>query len=280
MEDQEKLKENKKAEILKRRKAAKLKAIKKEKELADKKEKISVKDDVVVEDEKEDIFDENMKSEARLNAVASFERFNFYKDGYKKTLGILISTIFTLMAVFYSLYYSLYVYKAPNVYLPVNAIGQLIDPVPLSEALFTDNEIRKFASEAFSDLSNYNYVTVDNTYFSDISKWFTPNSFLNYKNDFKQGSEIKVVKEHFFVVSEITVKDATINVEESELYRAESNVYLWVVNIKSRRIYQNRTGFTYEDYDTRMIITRSPVKINEKGLAIHSVVNEKIDRNK
>lgn len=262
-----------KEELLKRKKKA---LLKKKKEEAAKKEKSKLLETTMITDE------ERIKiaTEMKANAVGSFARFSFYKDGYKKTLGILLFSILILMMTSYSLFYSLFVYKPSNIYLPVNSLDQLVEPVPLDQPLFTDNEVRKFASDAFTAVSNYNYVTVDNTYFSEISGWFTPDSFQKYKDAFKKGSEIKVVKEQFFVVNKITVKDATINNEESVLLRQKSSVYLWVVNLKSRRIYQNRTGFTYEDYDTRIIITRSPVRVNEKGLAVHSIVNKKIDKKK
>lgn len=262
-----------KEELIKRKKIA---LIKKRKQMAADKAKEKVISETLITDEERLSMAKDMKE----NAIASFSRFSFYKDGYQKTLGILIFTLMIAAMSSYSLFYSLFIFKAPNVYLPVNSISQLIDPVPLSESLFTENEIRRFAADAFTGISSYNYVTVDNNYFTDISKWFTPNSFKKYKTQFNNGSEIKVVKENFFVVNQITVQEATINKKAGVSLREQSDVYLWVVNIKSRRVYQNRTGFTYEDYKTRMIVTRSPVRINEKGLAVHSVVNQKIDKNK
>lgn len=263
-----------KEELIKRKKIALLKK-RKEEAAASKKKKV-IEQNLITDEERIGI-----SKELKSNALAVFSRFSYYKTGYHKTLGILIFSILITLMSSYSLIYSMFMYKAPNVYLPVNSIGQLVDPVPLTEPLFTDNEIRKFSADAFSAISNYNYVTVNSTYFTDISEWFTPKSFKVYKDDFNNGSEIKVVKENFFVVKEITVREATINKKEGESLRKKSpNVYLWVVNLKSKRIYQNRTGFAYEDYNTRIIVTRSPVRINERGLAIHSIVNEKINKSK
>ena len=259
-----------KDELLKKKKRILLKKREEKKALKTNKKLVETK---LVTDAERLKLSEDMKA----NAAAVFARFDFYKDGYLKSVGVLVFSIMTLAIASYSVYYSSLVFKAPNVYLPVNSISQLVDPVPLDEALFTDNEVRRFASDAFSAISNYNYVTVNSNYFTNISEWFTPNSFMEYKNQFNKSSEIKVVKENFFVVNKITVKEATINEVESLKLRNGSSTYLWVVNLKSRRVYQNRTGFTYEDYDTRMIITRSPVRINERGLAVHSIVNEKSD---
>jgi len=261
-----------KEELIKRKKIALLKKRKAE-ALREKKKVIN---ETLITDEERIKIATEMKS----NAIASFSRFSFYKDGYQKTLGILIFSILIMAMSAYSLFYSLVVYKASNVYLPVNSISQLIDPVPLNEASFNDNEIRRFSADAFVSLSNYNYVTVNSNYFTEISKWFTPSSFAKYKDQFNSGSEIKIVKENYFVVNQITVEEATIDKKAGMSLRKEAGIYLWVINLKSRRIYQNRTGFTYEDYNSRMIVTRSPVDINEKGLAVHSIVNEKIDKNK
>ncbi len=230
---------------------------------------------------------EKKKQEAELaikrdlieNALGIYAKYSFYKDGYLKSLGTMILILLTSMVLTSGLIYSKFYYKSENVFLPINALNQLSEPMSLSQPKLTDNEIRKFATEAYVEISNYNYVTVDNYYFSDISKLFTPKSYKEYRDNFKKSDEIKVVKKNEFVVHSIIVKEATIDEEKSKELRKQSPNYLWVVNIKGKRVYQARKSFVYDDYETRMIITRSPTRLNEKGVAIHSIVNKKIEKN-
>ncbi len=47
-----------------------------------------------------------LNQEMKNQAIASFSRYNFYKDGYLKSLTILIFSILTLIFSIYTLYYT------------------------------------------------------------------------------------------------------------------------------------------------------------------------------
>lgn len=254
-----------KAELIRKRKLA---LLKKQKEEKLKKESAKT---LLSKEEKLEL-----SKDLQTNALSTLQRFKFYKDGYMLSLGILFFTIISVITAGYFLFYSAFLYKAPNTYLPVNEQEQLLDAIPLSQSIYTDNEIRQFATDALNKLTDYNYVTVNSTYFTDIRDLFTKTGFKNYKEQFENSPEIKMVKTNYFVVSSNIVTDARLPKDANKALRAKSRKYVWVVELTSNRVYQNSNGFTYTNYKTRMIIIRTPRSENKKGIAIHSIVNEKI----
>ena len=219
-----------------------------------------------------------LSKELKINAISIFDRFSFYKDGYLMSLGILIMTIMTLGTSFYFLIYSYFIYQAPNTYLPINEQEQLLEDSPLSQPIYSDNEIRQFATDALNQITDYNYVSVDSTYFSDIRDLFVSLGYKNYKKQFEESPEIKMVKSNYFVVKSNIVVDARLPKKENKEIRKRSNgnKYIWVVELDSSRIYQNQTGFTFNKYKTKMIIMRTKRSENKRGVAIYSIINEKV----
>ena len=212
--------------------------------------------------------------ELKTNAIASFARYDFYKDGYKKTLGILIFTLLTVLVSSYALFYSSFLYKPTNAYLPVDPKGYVFEPSSLKKAIHSDSEIIDFASEAYRKISNYNYVNLQTGYISGLREFYTDNTLAKYKSKFLSGNEVLYVKENFFIVESVIFKGARIDEEESRILSKKAGVRAWVVKLNATKIYQAEKKYVRKDVNVYMKIMRVSNERNYKGIAVQSFVEE------
>lgn len=273
---EQKLKE-KKALLLKKKKLEKLRE-KKALEASKKQKtqtKIKTEDDRIkslsITNEEERL---QIAKELKTNAIASFARYDFYKDGYKKTLGILIFTFLTVLVSSYALFYSSFLYKPTNAYLPVDPKGYVFEPSSLRKAIHSEAEIIDFASEAYRKISNYNYVNLQTGYISGLRDFYTDGTLAKYKSKFLSGNEVLYVKENFFIVESVIFKGARIDEEESRELSKKAGVRAWVVKLTATKIYQAEKKYVRKDVDVYMKIMRVSNEKNYKGIAVQSFVEE------
>jgi hypothetical protein len=261
-------------ELLARKK--KIAALKKRKEAEELKKKQELGQDLITDEERI-----NISKELKANAIATFAQFQFYKDGYKKSLGILTFTLLTLLVSFSALIYSVFIYQAPPSFIPVDGSKKIMIDYNLKEAVYSDKEIVDYASEVYRKVSAYNYVTLRNgSYFSDIYEYFTSNSFNSYKEAFLGSTESTYVQKNSFIVSSTQLNGARVNQQESKELSAQVGRKMWVVDLNLVKFYQNDQNYIARQYKTKVKIMRVPNTSNEKGIAIQSIVDKLIKEGK
>lgn len=250
-------------------------ALKKKKELEEQKKK-SLGKNLITDEERIQI-----SKDLKANAIATFAQFNFYKDGYKKSLGILTFTSLTLLVSFFALIYSVFIYQAPPSFIPVDGSKKIMINYDLKEAVYSDKEIIDYASEVYRKVSAYNYVTLRNgAYFSDIYGYFTSGSFKNYKEAFLASTESTYVQKNSFIVSSTQLNGARINKKESDELSQKVGKKLWVVDLNLVKFYQNDKNYIARQYKTKVKIMRVPNTSNEKGIAVQSIVDKLVKEGK
>lgn len=283
MSSNELKKEESKELLLKKRKAA---MIKKKRESLKREglEKSRTPDSLTEEDRVQKlklITEEDRLSIAKdlkINAVASFARYDFYKDGYKKTLGILLFSILTLMISSYSLIYATVIYQPKNAYIPVNPQGQVLEPYSLDEAIYTEKEIIDFASESYRAISSYNYVNLKTGYINSLRGFYTDSYLAKYKNIFLSSDESKFVLKNFFIVESVQLRGARIDDKKTEILTKQAKRKGWVVKLNTVKVYQNQKKYVRKYYETYVKIVRVRNDRNHRGIAVHSFVE--IDKEK
>lgn len=267
--------EEKKAILLKRKKAA----LQKQKESAGEDSvDVNKKEVSPLLDEKERLA---LAKELKENSLATFAKFDFYKDGYRKTLGIVIFTFLTTIISLYALIYAQFIYSPQNSYIVTNSSGQVLEPTSVKNALYKDVEVIDFATQAYRDINSYNYVSLKNNYFPNLLKHFTEKSLETYKETFNKTAERAYVTEHRFIVESVIFKGASIDVEESAKWTKKAGgAKMWEVVLHSVKIYQNEGSYVRKQYETRIRIIRVPSSKNENRIAIHSFVDKEINTSK
>lgn len=258
---EEMLAKKKKQALLRKKKAAK-----EAKESEKKKEFLS-------DDERKEL-----ASNLRKNALATFAQFDFYKDGYKKTMGILIFNVLAFVVAISAFIYSAVIYKAPPSFLGVNSNKQLLISYPLTNPVYSDAEIVNFATEAYRDITAYNYVNLRSNYFSGLKNYFTEKTLKKYKEVFLGTDEMTFIQKNAFIVESTILKNAIVDLKESQALSQKVGKKVWVVKMKSIKIYQNNKTYVRKNYITTMKIMRVENEQNEKGIAIQSFVDVEVDQ--
>lgn len=215
-----------------------------------------------------------MATKLKENALATFAQFDFYKDGYKKTMGILIFNIIAFLIALSALTYSVFIYKAPPSFIGVNSKKQLLIDTPLSSPIYEDAEIINFATEAYRDITAYNYVNLKSNYFSGLKGHFTEKTLLKYKDAFLSTKEMTFVQENAFIVESTILKSVKIDQKASDKLSSDIGKRIWVVKMNSIKIYQNQKQYVRKNYSTTMKIMRVKNVLNEKGIAVQSFVDK------
>lgn len=218
----------------------------------------------------------SLASDLKKNALATFAQFDFYKDGYKKSLGILIFNMLSVLIAFSAFIYSAFIYKAPPSFIGVNSNRQLMIEYPLTEPVFSDAEIVNFAATAYRDINNYNYVNLRSNYFSGLKSYYTEDSLNKYKESFLNTKEMVFIQENSYIVESTILRGVKIDKKESDLLSSQIGKKIWVVKMKSIKTYQNKDEYIRKNYETTMKVMRVEHTKNERGIAIQSFVDKEI----
>jgi hypothetical protein len=204
------------------------------------------------------------------NAVQNIKRYLFYKDGYIKSLGIFIFNLLLLIVSVYSFYYANNIYAPPVKFLPLDRNGSIIDLVPLSKPVKTDEERRQFVQDVILDILAYNYTTVE-THGAKVKKYFTSDSFNDYMTGFKNSTDVKrVVRNHYVVLP--VPRNVPILIKKPVSNRNQSNeVLFYQYRIKIRKILRNHEGVLFDSNDLIITLRRVSVTENIEGLAVHNI---------
>lgn len=258
--------------ILRKKKALREKALKEKQANENKSEELLESERIeklklITDEESKEI-----SKELKNHAIASFAKYDFYKDGYKKTLGILIFLFLTFLVSCYALVYASMIYKPSNAYLPVDEMGRPFEPSRLTESIHTNSEIIDFASEAYRKMSDYNYVNLDRGYVDDLRPFFTEKSLAKYKKEFLSSNEPVYVRKNNMIVQGALLNGARFDKERTEKLKKESRRMAWVVELNTIKIYQTGNKYYQKKFTTYIRIVRVKNELNPKGIAVHSVV--------
>lgn len=214
-----------------------------------------------------EISDKKTKSEDKFKSDYSKEvviKHRFYKDGYLKSLGIVLFSLLTFaVAVYWSAH--MYLYEPPVKYIPVNAENQVLKQVAESQPVMSEEQLKQWTYDAMSEIFSYDYYRVD-THGSKIRQYFSAKSFEEYMANFKESSDIKRVQRNFFIVDvepsmpEI-VQSGTLN--NGSLY--------WRFKIDLRRLFVNHLGFIKEKDTFIVNVVRSNSPEAEDGVLIYNI---------
>jgi hypothetical protein len=205
--------------------------------------------------------DENTNSDYGKEVVI---KHSFYKDGYLKSLGIVLFTLLTLAT---SVYWSahMFMYEPPVKYIPVDAENKVLKEVPESQAVMTDAQLKQWTYDALSVIFSYDYYRVD-THGAKIRKYFSTKSFEEYMEVFKESSDIKRVQRNFFIVD---VEPSMPELVQSG--QLNNGALYWRYKIDLRRLFVNHLGFIKEKNVFIVNIVRSNSPEAQDGVLIYNI---------
>ena len=217
------------------------------------------------EKDKEDVLtsenEEKIKNEYGKEIVI---KHKFYRDGYLKSMGIVLFTALTLaISIYWS--YQMYSYVPPVKYIPVDAENKVLEKLPESVAVMSDDQLKQWTYDAIADILSYDYYRLD-THGAKIRKYFSARSFEEFMTDFKESSDIKRVQRNFFIAD---IEPSMPEIVQSG--QLNDGTLYWRFKIETRRLFVNHLGFIKEKDDFIINIARSNSPEAVDGVLIYNI---------
>lgn len=200
-------------------------------------------------------------------AKENIVRYEFYRDGYLKSIVILCTSLFLLACMFGSLYYTSVIYKAPNNYIPLDEQKRIYDPIPLDQDVMSEESLRQWIVEAMNDIMSYDYITYGK-HGAKISKYFIEKGYQDYKNEFDNNPDLKRVIGN----SAIVITPVITNPELISKPGVLSGSKYWRYKISMVKLfYSPKAGVLKNEVTYEVMVMRASRKDLPDGIGIYKI---------
>ncbi|MCP8352372.1 type IVB secretion system apparatus protein IcmL/DotI [Candidatus Synchoanobacter obligatus] len=126
-------------------------------------------------------------------------RNDFYRDGYRKSLVIILTLIVTNLIAFMSVL-KLYDKTEPVAFFATSPDGRIIPVLPLSEPGMKDAELVEWAKNSAIRAYTYDFVNYK-TSLQDASKFFTDVGWTKFQQALQKAKTLKTVVDQRLVMT-------------------------------------------------------------------------------
>ena len=189
-----------------------------------------------------------------------FSRNEFYKTAHHRVLvTTIVSLIFNVAMTTILLW--LWMEKISPVYFPTDPNGRLLRELPLSEPIFSDAEVQRFAIKAAKAVTSFDYLN----YRRDLQgarKYFTDKGFDNYIKALDESRNLTTVLDQRLVsrgelVGKVTLKNSQIG-----------GRHVWFVNVPMNIRYENQALTIIQPLELHLLIGRVPTTVSLQAMQI------------
>lgn len=201
-----------------------------------------------------------------VNAIAAiYVRNNFYQQGQRKLLKILLVSLVTNFLLGYTLLH-LYLYPPAPQYFPVGLSGRIVPIIPLNRPNQPDDSILQWASQAAVASFSYSYVNYREE-LQASSGFFSGVGWKNFMQALQQSNNLEAVKTKRMVVSAQLVGTSKIIIKE-----LVNDLYEWRIDVPVLVTYQNDTEYTQQYNMVNILLSRVSMLNAPKGVGIEQLV--------
>lgn len=202
-------------------------------------------------------------AEDALTAVAL--RNNFYRDGQRKMIFILLVSMIANLVLASSLVYILMHPPAPK-YFATSINGRITPLFPLNEPNQSDSAVLQWANQAAIAAFTYNFVNY-HTELQASSGFFTAEGWDQFLTALQQSNNLDAVKAKKLIVSAVATR-APIILQKGLL----NGSYAWRVQMPILVTYQSASEFSQQNNVVTMLITRVSTLNSPRGIGIAQFV--------
>lgn len=192
-------------------------------------------------------------------------RNNFYRDGQRKIILVLIISMLTNLLLGGTLGYLMTHPPAPR-YFATSINGRITPLFPLNEPNQSDSAVLQWANQAAIAAFTYNFVN----YRSELqaaSGFFTAEGWTQFLNALQDSRNLEAVKAKKLVVSAVATR-APIILQKGIL----NNQFSWRVQMPLLITYQSASEFSQQNNVVTMLITRVSTLNSPRGIGIAQFV--------
>ena len=202
-------------------------------------------------------------AEDALTAVTL--RNNFYRDGQRKIIVVLLISMLANFALASMLIYILMHPPAPK-YFATTINGRITPLFALDEPNQSDSAVLQWANTAAIAAYTYNFVNY-RTELQAASSFFTPEGWAQFLSALQDSNNLDAVKAKKLIVSAVATR-APIILQEGLL----NGVYAWRVQMPLLVTYQSASEFNQQNNVVTMLITRISTLNSPRGIGISQFV--------
>lgn len=202
-------------------------------------------------------------AEDALTAVVL--RNNFYRDGQRKMILVLLVSMLANVILASMLIYLVTHPPAPK-YFATSINGRIVPLFPLNEPNQSDSAVLQWANQAAIAAFTYNFVNY-RTELQASSGFFTADGWDQFLTALQQSNNLDAVKAKKLIVSAVATR-APIILQKGIL----NGSYAWRVQMPILVTYQSASEFSQQNNVVTMLITRVPTLDSPRGIGISQFV--------
>lgn len=202
-------------------------------------------------------------AEDALTAVVL--RNNFYRDGQRKMILVLLVSMIANFVLASMLVYLVTHPPAPK-YFATSINGRITPLFPLNEPNQSDSAVLQWANQAAIAAFTYNFVNY-RTELQASSGFFTADGWDQFLTALQQSNNLDAVKAKKLIVSAVATR-APIILQKGIL----NGNYAWRVQMPILVTYQSASEFSQQNNVVTMLITRVSTLNSPRGIGISQFV--------
>ncbi len=201
-------------------------------------------------------------------------RNTFYRDNYRRLVGILLILILINLLLIGSIIYLISSRPAP-VYFATSSDGRITPLYPLNQPVVAPSELLQWSAQAAVAAYTYNFVN----YRQDLqraSEYFTPEGWNQFQQGLKDTRNLETVVAKKFVVT--ATPTGAPEIKDQGILNGR---YAWRIQIPLLVTYEGATGERIQQpVIVTMMVTRVSTLDTPKGIAIAQFVASERPLNK
>jgi len=195
-------------------------------------------------------------------------RNNFYRDGYRRVLALLLISFLLNAGLAFIVYFQIATRPTPT-YFATNEDGTLKELIPLNLPHVSQEQLLSWASQAA--LASYSFNFLDyRANLQSARKYFTPNGFDTFVKALDQSGNLQTVITRRLVVKPV-ITDVPIILREGMI---NNQRYGWRIQIPMLVQYVSASDKIEQPILATLLVVRVSTLDSSQGIAIESFVTE------
>ncbi len=204
-----------------------------------------------------------------LDALAAAGlRFEWYRDGFRLLLGLLlIGALVLTLSLGLNVY--LFALRPPPRYFVQTADHRLVGVTPLDEPSFSDERITQWATEAIVAANNWNFADYREALQAACNRYFTPAGCQEYRDALIRIGNLESVKAKRLTVRAVVVKPPIIL---NKVLQGQTRRFTWHLQMEVQISYLSSTEQTAQSLVVNAVVVRRTTTETEQGIGIEKYV--------
>lgn len=191
-------------------------------------------------------------------------RNDFYRDNYRRVLGLLLIAILTVVILAGTLIY-LVTHPPEPKYFATDSQGRLLPVAPLNEPNLSTAAVLQWAQTAVVSAFTFDFANY-RSQLQSVSQYFTTDGWQEFQNALQSSGNINTVTTNRMVVSAVAT-GAPVVTREGIL----DNHYAWRITMPMLITYQS-TRVSQQNVIASILVIRISTLTNPKGIGIAQLI--------